>query len=155
MAIESEETASEVLLLLLSATLLFVGCASAPRLYLQYGKDFKQADLDTILAENPLGPDENIKVTNLGQAQGVSHHVVQVRDREVPHIHKLHDATVVMMRGQGYVMLDKRRVELSPGDTVFIARGAPHYFVNTYGDPSIALVIFSPPFDGKDTIPIP
>jgi quercetin dioxygenase-like cupin family protein len=73
----------------------------------------------------------------------------------VPHIHKVHDTTVVMMRGRGYVMLDKRRVELSVGDTVFIARGAPHYFVNGYGESSVALVIFSPPFDGEDTIPVP
>jgi hypothetical protein len=29
-----------------------------------------------------------------------------------------------------------------------------HYFVNTAAEPAVAFVIFSPPFDGKDTVPI-
>ena len=144
----------QLLSVLLSMILLLIGCAPVPRFYWDHGKEFKQADLEKILAENPLGPDENIKVTNLGQGQGASHHVVQVRDREPPHIHKIHDATVMLMRGRGYLIIEKRRIELSTGDTVFIPRAAPHYFVNTHRGPSVALVIFSPPFDGKDTIPV-
>jgi hypothetical protein len=30
----------------------------------------------------------------------VSHHVVQIRNRESPHIHKIHDGTVVVMKGR-------------------------------------------------------
>ncbi len=141
--------------IVLSLLLLLIGCASSPRFYLQYGKELRQSDLEAILAQHPLGPGENIKVTNLGEGEGVSHHVVQVRDREFPHIHKGHDGTVVLLRGRGYMMMEKRRIEFHAGDTVFIPRAAPHYFVNTHDSASVALVIFSPPFDGKDTIPIP
>jgi quercetin dioxygenase-like cupin family protein len=135
--------------------LLVSACSPAPQIALQYGTEFKQTEIEKVLAENPLAPNENIKMTTLGQGQGVSHHVVQVRDREKPHIHKIHDGTVVMVKGRGYLMLENRRIDLSAGDIVFIPRGAVHYFVNTAGEPAVAFVVFSPPFDGKDTLPVP
>ncbi len=39
------------------------------------------------------------------------------------------------------------------GDILFIPRGSAHYFVNTFSEPSVALAVFSPDFDGKDSIP--
>jgi mannose-6-phosphate isomerase-like protein (cupin superfamily) len=129
-------------------------CATTPYLFLQYGSELKPIDLAKVLAENPLGPNENIKMMTLGQAQSVSHHVVQIRDREAPHMHKTHDGTVVMIRGRGYLMLDNKRIELSVGDIAHIPRGAAHYFVNTGGEPAVAFVAFSPPFDGKDVVPV-
>jgi mannose-6-phosphate isomerase-like protein (cupin superfamily) len=132
----------------------FLACAPTPRISLQYGTELKQAEIEKVLAENPLGASENIKITTLGQGQGVSHHVVQVRDREKPHMHKMHDGTVVMVKGRGYLMMDNGRIDLSAGDIVYIPRGAVHYFVNTAAEPAVAFVIFSPPFDGKDTLPV-
>ena len=84
----------------------------------------------------------------------VSHHIVQIRDREVPHIHKLHDGTVVMMKGRGYLVMDHRRIDLTVGDVVFIPRGVVHYYVNTASEPTVPLAVFSPPFDGTDNIPV-
>jgi mannose-6-phosphate isomerase-like protein (cupin superfamily) len=133
---------------------VFFSCAPAPRVSLQYGTEFKQAEIAKMLAENPLEANENIKIATLGQGQGASHHLVQVRDREKPHIHKLHDGTVVIVKGRGYLMLENRRIDLSVGDIVYIPRGAVHYFVNTAGEPSVAFVVFSPPFDGKDIVPV-
>jgi mannose-6-phosphate isomerase-like protein (cupin superfamily) len=129
-------------------------CASATRISLQYGGEFKQAEIEKVLAENPLGASENIKITTLGQGQGVSHHIVQIRDREKPHVHRIHDGTVVVIKGRGYLMMDNRRIDLSAGDIAYIPRGAVHYFVNTASEPAVAFVVFSPPFDGKDTVPV-
>ena len=131
-----------------------VACTPHPRFYLQYGDQLTESDLGKVLADNPLPADRNIKVTTLGQGKGVSHHVVQIRDREVPHIHKEHDLTVVVLKGKGYLMLGTKRVELAKGDVLFIPRGTVHYFVNTFDQPSVALAAFSPPFDGKDTIAV-
>ena len=133
---------------------LAFSCAPAPRVFLPYGTEFKQAEIAQVLAENPLGASENIKMTTLGQGQGASHHLVQVRDREKPHVHKLHDGTVVVVKGQGYLMMENRRIDLSASDIVYIPRGAIHYFVNTASEPTVAFVVFSPPFDGKDTVPV-
>ena len=130
------------------------GCAPAARFHLQYGGELRQSDVEKIVAENPLGANENIKITTLGQGESVSHHVIQVRDRENPHIHKTHDGTVVMMKGRGYLMMENRRIELSVSDVVYIPRGVVHHYVNTGSEPTVAFVTFSPPFDGKDTIPV-
>ncbi len=126
------------------------GCAPSPYLFLQYGAELKQVDPLKVAAENPLGPNENFKIISLGQGQAMSHHVVQIRDREAPHVHKAHDSTVMLISGRGYLMLSDKRIELSPGDIVYIPRGAIHYYVNSGVDPTIAFVVFSPPFDGQD-----
>lgn len=152
MDIRSERLKANLLAPVLALSLS--ACATTPYLFLQYGSELKPIDLAKALAENPLGPNENIKMITLGQAQSVSHHVVQIRDREAPHMHKTHDGTVVMVRGSGYLMLANRRIELSVGDIVHIPRGAAHYFVNTGGEPAVAFVAFSPPFDGKDVVPV-
>jgi quercetin dioxygenase-like cupin family protein len=125
-------------------------CVSGPHLYLQYGNEYQEINLDKILADNPLPPGENIKVVNLGRSQSASQHIVQIRDREVPHLHKLHDATVTMLRGQGYLILGKNRINLKTGDVVHIPRGAPHYYVKTASEPTVALAVYAPAFDGKD-----
>lgn len=151
MVLRSENVLISAVLCLL---LLVVGCAPAPRFYLSYGALFTETDLERILAEKPLAAGENYKVVTLGKAREISHHVVQIRDRELPHIHKEHDLSVVMLRGQGYLMLGQRRIELAVGDVLFVSHGAPHYFVNTFHEPSVALILFSPAFDGKDSIPV-
>ena len=132
-----------------------VACASrSPRFFLYDGTTIAQAELSKVLAENLLGPNEKIKATTLAQGREVSHHLVQIRDRELPHIHKSHDATVVMMKGRGYLVMDHQRIDLSADDVVFIPRGVVHYYVNTSSEPTVVFVVYSPPFDGTDNIPV-
>ncbi len=131
-----------------------LACSPSPRFYLHYGDRLTRSDLDRILAENPLPDKQNIRVATMGKGQTISHHIVQIRDREKPHVHKRHDLTVVVLKGEGYLMLGEDRVELVKGDVLFIPRDTIHYFVNTFSQPSVALAAFSPPFDGKDTVPV-
>lgn len=142
------------MLLLVVSCATWPACVSGPNIYLQYGNEYQEFKLDKILADNPLAPGENIKVANLGRSQSASQHVVQIRDREIPHLHKVHDATVTMLRGEGYLILGKKRINLKAGDVVHIPRGVPHYFVNTASQPTVALAVYSPVFDGKDTHPV-
>lgn len=143
------------LALTLTALPLFgSACVSGPHLYLQYGNEYREIDLDKILADNPLLAGENIKVVNLGSSPSASQHIVQIRDRETPHEHKLHDATVTLLRGRGYLVLGQKRIELKTGDVVHIPRGAQHFYVNTAGEPTVALAVYAPAFDGKDTHPV-
>lgn len=141
-------------LVLAAGLLLLSACAAGPRLFLQYGNDYRELQLEQILAEHPLAPGDNIKVANLGRSASASQHVVQIRDREFLHVHKLHDATVTMLRGQGYLVLDKKRIDLKAGDIVHIPRGVPHQYVNQGGQATVALAVYAPAFDGKDTHPI-
>jgi mannose-6-phosphate isomerase-like protein (cupin superfamily) len=147
---------AQFILLALNMLAGLLGCTPglSPYVFLQYGKELRPLDLAKVVAENPLGPNENIKLTTLGQGQAASHHVVQIRERESPHIHKAHDATVIVVRGRGYLVMDSRRINLTAGDITYIPRGAPHYYVNTDLEPTVAFVIFAPPFDGKDNVPV-
>ena len=131
-----------------------LACAPSPHFYLQNGGQLTHAHLDEILADKPLSPEQNIRVVTLGKGTETSHHLVQIRDREAPHLHKKHDLTVVMLKGKGYLMLGQKRIDLIRGDILFIPQGSVHYFVNTFSEPSVALAVFSPVFNGKDSIPV-
>jgi quercetin dioxygenase-like cupin family protein len=139
---------------LLSFVLVCASCAPTNRFYLHYDGRLAESDLQQVLNQNPLGPQANIKVVTLGKGETVSHHIVQIRDRETPHVHRSHDLTVFVVRGEGPMFIDKQERYLRAGDAVFIPRGTVHHFTNTSPRPAVALVVFSPPFDGKDTIPV-
>ena len=139
---------------ILAGLALLSSCVSGPHFYMQYGNEYREIELDKLLAENPLAPGENIKVVNLGRSASASQHVVQIRDREIPHVHNLHDVTVTMMGGQGDLILDKNRINLKAGDVAHIPRGAVHYFVNTDRKPSVVMAVYAPAYDGKDTQPV-
>lgn len=142
-------------LLPLATGLILSACVSGPHFYLQYGSEYREIDLNKILADNPLAPGENIKVANLGRSASASQHVVQIRDREVLHLHKIHDVTVTLLRGHGYLVLAQRRVTLKAGDVIHIPRGVAHQYVNTSTEPTVGLAVYAPAFDGKDTHPVP
>ena len=145
---------SKVRRLLFPIFIALASCEPAHEFYLRYGNQLTESELARVLKENPLGPQDNIKITTLGQGSTVSHHVVQIRDREAPHVHKNHDLTVVVLRGKGPIVIDQEQRFLGVGDVVFIPRDTVHYFTNASPDPAVALVVFSPPFDGKDTVPV-
>jgi len=111
-------------------------------------------DVDAFLATHPLAAGENIRIDEIGRTPGASFHLVQVRDRERPHRHALHDLTVVVLRGRGVFTRDASRVALRPGDAVAIPRGAAHWFANEASAPSLSLVVFVPPLDAPDVVPV-
>lgn len=141
-------------LLLATGLGLLSACVSGPHFYLQYGDEYREIDLEKILADNPLAPGENIKVANLGRSASASQHIVQIRDREILHVHKLHDGTVTMLRGQGYLLLAGQRIDVKVGDVIHIPRGVAHQYINGDGEPTVALAVYAPAFDGKDTHPV-
>lgn len=107
-----------------------------------------------VVKENPIGKDENIKVKSLFKNENSSHFIIQIRDRERPHIHETHDLTVVVKKGEGILHLGNDDLAMRRGDVAFIPRGVLHYFVNTSSEPCIAYVIFTPFYDGKDMKPV-
>lgn len=134
---------------------LLSACAAGPRFILLYDSEYREIELEKFLADNPMAPGENIKVANLGRSASASQHIVQIRDREILHLHKLHDGTVTMLRGHGYLVLADKRIDLRAGDVVHIPRGVAHQYVNGAREPTVALAVYAPAFDGKDTHPVP
>lgn len=118
--------------------------------YFFNGIDAKE--LDELIRKNPVPPGERIKSLPLGNTPGSSIHLVQIKDREAPHIHKTHDLIVTLKKGAGRLHIGKDAVEMRPGDTALIPRGAVHWFENTGNGTAYGIGVFVPPFDGKDTL---
>ena len=103
----------------------------------------------------PLGADENVRAREVRSGTSSSISIVQIRDREQPHVHGRYDLTVTLVHGSGTLWLNGTALPMHAGDVAFIPKGAPHYFVNDGAEPAAALVVFAPPFSGPDQQPIP
>jgi len=108
--------------------------------------------LDPFLAAHPPA-DANIRADPVARTETASYHVVQVRDREMPHRHAAHDLTVFVLRGRGTLVLEHARIPLRAGDAVLIPRGTAHWFVNEGRGRAVALAVFTPPLDAPDAVP--
>ena len=110
--------------------------------------------LDALLDAYPLRATEELRADEIARTPAASYHVVQVRGQETPHRHATHDLTVMVLRGQGTLMLTTRRVEMAAGDAALIPRGAAHWFQNMGQGVAVALVVFTPALDAPDTVPV-
>lgn len=113
---------------------------------------FTVQNIEEIAAKNPLTENEDVKVTDVGENKNSSMHLIQVcREGELhAHYHKRHDEVIYVKKGSGIATLDGTRYMVKPGSIVQIPSKTVHKFLNTGGEPFIAISIFSPPFDGRD-----
>ena len=137
-----------ILVVLLAGAL---ACARrAPRIDLPPLADGTHA----VLAAHPLAAGQNIRVDEVGRTRSASYHLVQVRGGESPHRHETHELTVVVLSGRGTLDLGARRLTLDTGDVAVIPRGEVHWFTNRGRGNALALVVFSPPLDAPDSVPV-
>jgi quercetin dioxygenase-like cupin family protein len=67
----------------------------------------------------------------------------------IPHYHETWDETVYGLVGVSTWTVDGRNVEVGPGQSVFIRRGAVHGFTNSTDAPVTCLCILSPGVLGR------
>ena len=134
-----------------AGALALVGCSTrTPRLAL----DGLDSGLDAFLAAHAVPAGQPIRADQVGRVAGASYHLVQACGSERPHRHASHDLTALVLRGRGTLMRDGGRIDLAPGDTAVVARGAPHWFANAGRGCAVALVVFAPPLDAPDNVPV-
>lgn len=135
-----------------AALVLFAGCATSPanpRISMRGEKGWEFAEVDSLVAKAGSG---DVAIVTLGNTAWVSHHVAVVRTEERPHYHRFHDLTVSMLKGEGILNVERRRIPMKAGDVAHVQRGTPHFFRNTGKGPAVAFVVFSPPFDSRDVV---
>ena len=137
------------------ALFALAGCSGRPERALLVPGPPRAVPYAELIAQTPLAPGENIHVRELERGDSSSLSLVQIRDREQPHVHTRYDLTVTLAEGWGTLWLDGTSLPMHPGSTVFIPKGTPHYFVNQGSAPAAALVMFAPPFSGPDQAPVP
>lgn len=129
------------------------GCATVPAETNLYLGD-KHIDLKSFIKDRPIAAGENIRNDLIAASSQSSVHLVQIRGAEKPHIHAEHDLRVVVVRGRGTMMLGGRKISAGVGSVFEIRRGTPHHFINTGTRPAAGVATFTPPYDGKDNIPV-
>ena len=111
-------------------------------------------DLDQFLASHRLPDEGGIRADQIGRTDGASYHIVQVHGGEKPHRHETHDLTVFILRGHGVLTRAAGRTPLQQGDAVVVPRGEPHWWASEGAFPAVTLVVFSPPLDAPDAVPV-
>ncbi|MEP9411923.1 MAG: SHOCT domain-containing protein [Candidatus Brocadia sp.] len=108
--------------------------------------------IEEIVNKNPLGENEDVKITDVGENKNSSMHLIQVRENGElrPHYHKRHDEVIYVKKGSGIATLDGTRYLVKPGSVLQIPSKTVHKFLNTGGEKFVAVSIFSPSFDGRD-----
>ena len=105
------------------------------------------------LIEEKKGKAEGIEVIKLNETENITQLLVFIKTAEVPHYHAYHDLTFIVVEGEGELYLDGRREVLGKGDVAFIPKGKVHYYTNK-GEISVLLAIFSPAYDGSDSVKV-
>ena len=133
---------------------ILTGCAAMTS-NLTLHLDGRDINLRKFLHDNPMSKDQDTRVDLIAAGPTTSIHVVQMRHSERPHVHASHDLRVVVLRGHGTMVIDRKKIEAGVGSVFEIGRGTRHYFVNEGFVAAAALTTFTPPYDGKDNIPVP
>jgi quercetin dioxygenase-like cupin family protein len=61
------------------------------------------------------------------------------------HIHKGAEEVIHILKGKGISGVDDTEVVMSQGDTMFVPRGAVHWFYNPFPDPVEMIFIYTKP----------
>lgn len=111
------------------------------------------AHVESLLKANPLGPQDTLRVTPLGQGVHASAVLVQLApNRGIPgHVHRTHDEFVHVVRGSCRARVDERMFDLVPGSVLIVPQDTPHGAVA--GARGCAVVsIYAPLWDPTDRV---
>ncbi len=136
--------------MMLVALLCLGGCVAAPS---PAPPDFSRpeiADLQALLERNPVAPGEAVRITRLVEGPDMSGLLVQVGDAMQPHLHKLTQEVVYMLRGEGMLQLGADRIPIKAGAVVRIPAGTVHTFANQGPAPAVFFVVTMPRWDEQD-----
>ena len=135
---------------LLAALLCLAGCASV---HSPGPPDLSRPDITDLQAQlerNPIGPGEELRITRLVESPDMSGILVQVRSSMPPHVHKLTQEVVYMLRGEGMLQLGAERIPIKAGAVVRIPAGIVHTFTNQGPAPAVFFVVTTPRWDEQD-----
>ncbi len=131
--------------------LVLMGCTAKDSTIVgHYPGPMALQDWRTIAGTNQPQRGEILRIVDAGRSESLSNHIVIVRSRELSHRHNRHDSTVIILEGRGTIVVGKEKRKVKAGSVLFIPRGTVHNYTNESKKPTVALVVFAPPFDGQD-----
>ncbi|MFL0802605.1 MAG: cupin domain-containing protein [Agarilytica sp.] len=133
-------------LLSLIVLLMIVGCQSHPATQKVV---FPEQQIDSIVWTE-VEKQKDFAIRPLYKDVNSSAVVMLMNANEPPHYHDHHDLMATIISGQSAINFKGRKVELKPGDAVFIPKGTYHWAERLNDEPVVVFAVFSPAFDGKD-----
>lgn len=110
-----------------------------------------QTDLATIKPKDKFA---HILSEPLNSDSNVSSFVIWINDEVKPHQHLSHSEHVMIIEGSGKMLLGDQKIDVHPGDLIFIPEKTVHALKVTGTEPMKVLSIQSPEFDGSDRVPV-
>jgi quercetin dioxygenase-like cupin family protein len=108
---------------------------------------------DGVLRPAPWTDEElakDVALRTLRQTDAASFHLVRIAKSEKPHAHDRSELTIVLLSGALSMHVAGHATPVRPGDVIDVPRGVVHWAENVGPGPSVAYIVFSPAFDGKD-----
>ncbi len=133
-------------LLSLIVLLMIVGCQSHPATQKVV---FPEQQIDSIVWTE-AEKQKDFAIRPLYKDVNSSAVVMLMNANEPPHYHDHHDLMATIISGQSAINFKGSKVELKPGDAVFIPKGTYHWAERLNDEPVVVFAVFSPAFDGKD-----
>src|SRR3989338_4657038 len=109
-------------------------------------------NIEEVANKNPLGEDEDIKITDVGENKTSSMHLIQVRENceMYLHYHKRHDEVIYVKKGSGIATLDGTRYIVKPGSILQVPSKTVHKLLNTGNEVFVAVSVITPQYDGRE-----
>jgi mannose-6-phosphate isomerase-like protein (cupin superfamily) len=139
--------------LALVAAALALACDAPPAVFDGlFPEERRTLELAQLIELAALPDGEDFQLVELGRDAHSSHHLVTIRDRELPHRHDRHDLFVVIVRGHGGMRLGDEERPVGEGSVLYVPRGTVHAFRNAGAEPAVAYAVYAPAFDGLDRV---
>jgi mannose-6-phosphate isomerase-like protein (cupin superfamily) len=95
--------------------------------------------------------EKNVQVLNLGAAPDQSSHLLVIPTSLASQVNPGNDLTLTILRGRGIAKVKGEEMHVRKGAVIFVPRGDVFEYVNKSKKPTLALGLFSPPFEEAGT----
>ncbi len=90
------------------------------------------------------------ELVRIGENQGATVCVSQVKGEVPPHYFKRHDRVICVLNGIGVAEINGTRFRVKPGATLIAPRGAVYRYIPTSSASYFAITLFTPRYTGRD-----
>ena len=97
-------------------------------------------------------PFDNIATQEMYTDSSLTGNVIWIKREVLPHYHANHVEQVMVIEGEGQLLLGHQTFFIKPGDLIYIPKGTIHAVRVTSKLPMKVLSIQTPQFDGSDRV---
>ena len=121
-------------------------------LFLCFSSAVEAQKVDNLPALRQKQPFDNVVTQAMYSDSSVSSTVIWIKKEVRPHYHAMHSEQILVIEGEGQMLLGHESIFIKPGDLIYIPRGTVHAVRVTSKLPMKVLSIQTPKFDESDRV---